>query len=136
MTTPAPRVAVVDDEADVAAYVCVALTDSGCETLGISSPEDAVATMRDFRPDLVCLDLVMPGRTGASIYVDLQSDPLLAGVPVLILSGVDARDELDGAIADADLPPPAGYLDKPLDIEAVVDAVRRIVGTGKVAVTP
>lgn len=136
MTEPIPRVAVVDDEVDVAAYVCVALADSGCRTLAISSPDDAVAAMRAFRPDLVCLDLVMPGRTGASIYVELQNDPALAGVPVLILSGVDAREELAGAIAEAALPAPAGYLEKPLDIDAVVAAVRRLVGAGRAAVMP
>lgn len=121
------RVAIVDDEEDITTFLRLALEDAGFVVATSNIADQAHALLRAFRPDLICLDLLMPGRTGASLYLEMREDPELAAVPVLILSGLDAREELAALLArEANVPPPAGYVEKPVAAEGFVHAVRAL----------
>jgi DNA-binding response OmpR family regulator len=125
----APRVVVIDDEEDITTFLLLALEDAGFAAAACNRPEEAHALLREFRPDLICLDLLMPGLTGATLYVEIREDPELAKVPVLILSGLSAREELAGLLRrEADLPPPAGYIEKPVAADGFVRTVRSLLG--------
>ena len=89
-----PLVAVIDDEEDITAFLALVLADAGYRVVTCNQPAEALALLRREPPDLICLDLVMPGKTGGSLYVALRRDPLLSATPVLILSGLGARDEV------------------------------------------
>ena len=127
---PPPRVALVDDEEDITTFLRLALEDAGCAVAVCNRADDALGVLREFRPDLVCLDLLMPGRTGASLYAEMAGDPELGGVPVLILSGLGARDDLPDILArgGGEAPPPAGYLEKPIDAAGFLRLVRSLLG--------
>src|SRR5207244_834488 len=83
------RILVVDDDACFAQVVKCALEKTGaydvrCEDEALH----AVSTARDYRPDLILLDLVMPGLQGGEVASLFQDDITLAGVPLVILSAV------------------------------------------------
>ena len=86
-----------------------------------------MATLRKRPPDLICLDLLMPYRTGASLYMEIAGDSQLATVPVLILSGLNAsellNDILQGEGAETS---PDGYLEKPIETEPFLAKVREL----------
>lgn len=130
--TPAhgrPRVAVVDDEPDVLMFLRLALNDRGFDVLTLDRVAGALSALHAFVPDAVCLDLLMPERTGLSLLVEIRKDPNLARVPVLILSALNARDELLATLRREGLgPEPAAFVEKPLDLESLVRALRECLG--------
>jgi DNA-binding response OmpR family regulator len=126
-TVGVPRVAVIDDEEDITTFLRLALEDAGFVVVASNHPEEAPGLLRAFQPDVICLDLLMPGLTGASLYVEIKADPELARVPVLILSGLNARDELTAILArEGGVPPPAGYIEKPVAAAGFVRIVRSL----------
>lgn len=118
-------VALIDDEEDVITYFRVALEDHGYRVVATSDPSEALGLLESSKPNLVCLDLLMPQRTGMSLYSALRRHPRLKDVPVVILSGLAVRDELPRLLGQAGgLPAPERFLEKPAEIEqflAVVD---------------
>lgn len=126
-----PRVAVVDDEEDVLTFLRLALEDQGFEVLASDRPLDAVPLIRDFKPDLVCLDLLMPEQMGSSLFVEIRRDPALAEVPIVILTGLNARDALAKATGPVGgVRPPDRYLEKPVDLGAFLRAVAELTTPG------
>lgn len=130
----APLVAVIDDEEDVITYLRLALEDHGYRVVATTEPSEALELLERSEPQLVCLDLLMPGRTGISLYSELSRHPRLKQVPVVILSGLAVRDELPRILEQSGgLPEPARFIEKPAEIEhflAVVDEIIDHAGTG------
>lgn len=94
----AKRILIVDDEAAFTGLVKLNLEKTGRYEVRIeNNPHTALATAREFAPDMVLLDVVMPGRDGGQILADLRQDAALAHVPVMFMTatitqaGVDQR---------------------------------------------
>jgi len=117
------RILVVDDEPDQLTYICVVLEDNGATTLRATDGDEAIAIARQEKPHLMTLDLAMPGKGGVEVYTTLREDPELRGLPVCIITG---RPELRQLLYKQSVPPPEGYLDKPLDDEKLMRNVRKI----------
>jgi CheY-like chemotaxis protein len=121
-------VLVVDDEADVRSYLKSALEDAGFAVQTASDGREALEMIRQAPPDLISLDLVMPRHSGAKLHRELQRDPRLAKIPVLIVTG-HARDELGRTdFEELTLSGPGVYLEKPVSPASYVAAVRRLLG--------
>jgi DNA-binding response OmpR family regulator len=122
-----PLIAIVDDEEDITTYLGLALEDAGYEVVTINESASALKTLRQQPPDLICLDLLMPHRTGASLYLEIQQDQHLEKVPVLILSGLNAKDELNEILQrESNAAPPADYLEKPVAIDPFLAKVAEL----------
>jgi CheY-like chemotaxis protein len=135
-STHAPLIAIVDDEEDIITYLRVALEDHGYRVVATTDPATAPALLDQASPDLICLDILMPEHTGLALYGEIMKRPRLASVPVVILSGLNANDELLNQIWDANrLPAPASFIEKPVDIEHLLRTVRAVLGR-QVGVSP
>lgn len=122
------RVLVVDDEDDVRLYLTTALEDAGFDVVTASDGFEAVAKVKEPMPDLISLDLVMPGRSGAAFYRDLRKNPAWKDIPVLIVTG-HARDEHGKAdLEELTMSGPGVYLEKPVRPDNYVANVKRLVG--------
>jgi len=125
----APLVAIVDDEVDIVTYLQTALEDEGLEVLTITEAESALKRLREARPDLICLDLLMPMLGGISLYAAMAVDPDLGSCPVVMMSGLEVRADLPALLERAGhLAPPAAFVEKPIDIVALVDVVHGLIG--------
>ncbi|MFI9011079.1 ATP-binding protein [Actinosynnema sp. NPDC053489] len=80
------RVLLVEDNADMRDYLVRLLTAQHWEVDGVGDAGSALARARAARPDLVLSDVMLPGRDGLALLRDLRSDPLLARVPVVLLT--------------------------------------------------
>ncbi len=119
---------VVDDEADVRDYLRMALEDAGFGVTTAADGLEALRKVRQVKPDLISLDLVMPRHSGARFYHDLQKDKDLAKIPVLIVTG-HARDDLGRAdFEELTMSGPGIYLEKPVHPDSYVAAVRKLLG--------
>ena len=126
-----PTIVVIDDEADVARYLAAALEDEGYRVRVGSDAREGLRLIREAIPALVCLDLVMPGRTGISLYRELREIPGLARVPIVVVTGVAPRDAEERLGLGRDLPMPEAYIEKPVDIAAFVATVGRLLTAGR-----
>jgi Fe-S oxidoreductase len=125
---PAPGLAgrtilVVDDEPDVLVFYRSVLEDHGATVVEAPDGDAALVLARRHKPDLITLDLSMPGTDGGKVFEALRHDADLADIRVCIITG---RPELRRLIYDRPVPPPEGYLDKPVDEETLIRNVRKI----------
>lgn len=119
---PMYRVLVVEDEVDIADLIMFNLQRAGYEVLkshdGIAGTE---AALRE-RPDLIVLDLMLPGRDGYSVFRQLRKDPRTSHIPVIMLTArAQTEDRIQGLEAGAD-----DYLTKPFSPKELVLRVNAI----------
>jgi Fe-S oxidoreductase len=120
------RILVVDDEQDQLTFMAMVLEDNGAEVIRAEDGDRALELAADERPDLMTLDLSMPGKSGVEVYTQLKLDPALRGIPVCIVTG---RPEMRQLLYKQSVPPPEGYIDKPVDEERILRNVRKILET-------
>jgi signal transduction histidine kinase/DNA-binding response OmpR family regulator len=89
---------VVDDEADVTSYLTSVLQARGYATIAAASGEEALALGAERRPDLIILDVMMPGMTGWEVLRRLR-DSDLAGIPVIVLSARESPEDVAEGLA-------------------------------------
>jgi Fe-S oxidoreductase/CheY-like chemotaxis protein len=117
------RILVVDDEPDVVVFYSAVLQDNGATVFEANDGDTALAIARREKPELITLDLSMPGTDGAKVFETLRKDPELSAIRVCIITG---RPELRRLIYDRAVLPPEGYLDKPVDDDTLLKSLRKI----------
>ncbi len=117
------KILVVDDEPDVVTFISTVLEDQGATVIQAGDADQALELAAKERPDLITLDLSMPGKNGAFVFETLRKTPELSKIKVCIITG---KPELRRLIYDRPVPPPEGYLDKPINEEALLTNVRKI----------
>jgi CheY-like chemotaxis protein len=103
------------------------LEDNGAQVIQASDGETALKLARSEKPDLITLDLSMPGTDGGQVFETLRKDPELGQIRVCIITG---KPELRRLIYDRPVPPPEGFLDKPVDDATLLLNVRKILEVG------
>jgi len=110
------RVLVVDDEPDITALVAYHLAKAGYRVSTAASGVEALNAVREERPDLVVLDLMLPGRSGFDVLSDLRNRPETKDVGVVLLTAKkDEPDRIKGLSLGAD-----DYLAKPFSPQELV----------------
>jgi CheY-like chemotaxis protein len=90
-----PRILVVDDDPNVSRLVAAHLEKSGAYQVLIENrPYAAMSVARAFRPDLVFLDVDMPGKDGGQIAAEIRADTDLAKTPIVFLTSLVAHSEV------------------------------------------
>jgi CheY-like chemotaxis protein len=127
---------VVDDDARVCDVLRRLLARAGYVVTCAGGGEEALALLRDLRPDLVILDWMMPGLDGLGVLRRLRADPATAAIPVMVYTASDepqvARDA--AALGALDCVPKVGrYTDLRERIECCLAlATRRVRGGEKI----
>ena len=115
------RVLVVDDEASLTDLLQMALRYEGWEIKTAADGSSAIATARDFRPDAVVLDIMLPDIDGLQVLQRMRADG--NDVPVLFLTAKDSLDDrIAGLTAGGD-----DYVTKPFSLEEVVARLRGLI---------
>ena len=117
------KIVVADDEPDFAEFVATVLEDAGAKVLTAHDANSAFDLVKKEKPDLMTLDLHMPGKTGDKIFVEMRNDPDLENIPVCIISG---QPEMRSLIYDKPVPPPEGFLDKPVKEDHILVNIKKI----------
>ncbi|MDP3543505.1 MAG: response regulator transcription factor [Elusimicrobiota bacterium] len=119
---PRRKIVIVDDDVLIRETVRLALDHAGFYVIAVGEPERALAVVRAERPDLVIMDLYMPGFDGRELIRALKSDPEIAKTPVILFSGSDeAIDVVSGLQSGA-----VEYLGKPIDGEVLLAKINHI----------
>lgn len=109
------RILIVDDEASVADLIEAVLVGEGYTVAIARDGVQGLLFARDWRPDLILMDLMLPGVEGTTAIRRLKNDPTTAQVPIVAMSAGRTIRRNSNALTDAD-----AALAKPFDIEALL----------------
>ena len=112
----------IEDDSAIRDLMVYTLQASGFEARGFESDADFWPAMREQRPELVILDVMLPGEDGLTILRKLRSSPVTADIPVIIATAKDSEyDTVIGLDSGAD-----DYLAKPFGMMEMVSRIRAV----------
>ncbi len=91
------KILTIEDDKFLRELIKRKLQEVGFEAVSASNGEEGLKLAKAEKPNLILLDLIMPGMDGFTTLKELQKDPLLASVPVIILSNLGQQDDIDKA---------------------------------------
>ena len=114
------KILVVDDERDIVELISLSLQKEGFKTIPTYSGEEALEWMKSDTPDLVVLDLMLPGIQGLEVCRRIRSSPEYSDVPIIILSAKTGEmDRIIGLEIGAD-----DYVTKPFSVRELISRIR------------
>lgn len=113
------QILIVDDEADFIELVKFRLSDLPCEFLVANDGVQALSQARQFKPDLILLDILLPDMDGLSVCEILKRQPATKKIPVIFMSALSSDVTKRTAAMQAE-----DFFTKPLDLERLVNRVR------------
>jgi len=116
-----PMILYIEDEQALLELARHAFNVSGYKLAMATSGRQGISMIREEKPDLILLDLMMPDFNGWDVYREIKSDTVLADIPVIVItanSREPSRTIIDG------LPPVEEYITKPFDLEHLIQSVQ------------
>ena len=137
------KILIVDDEPDIIAFLSALLDENGYTSVSAKDGTEGLELLRDEKPDLVLLDLMMPKKSGITMFQELRKDPDLSNVPVVVVTGVSEvtgvdfrnfmfkqpmRDEKKFVETTGltKYTVPDGYIEKPIDPDELIRTIKEI----------
>ncbi len=129
-------VLIVDDAMDMRVFISALFKTNGYRTETCRDGSAGLEKAREITPDLIVLDVMMPGTGGALMYKALKTDRRLKQTPVIMLSAVEQRSfqhylKMLNIRLAAPLPAPDAYLEKPPDLPRLLDTATRLMALRK-----
>lgn len=116
------HILVVDDEPDILELVRYNLAQNGYDVTCVLSGEEAIITLHSSRPDLVILDLMLPGADGLEVCKSMKNSPQTAGIPIIMLTArAEDADVVTGLELGAD-----DYLTKPFSPRVLLARIKAV----------
>jgi two-component system phosphate regulon response regulator PhoB len=136
------KILIIDDEPDIIAFVSALLEENGYTSIGAKNGIEGLELLRKEGPDLVLLDLMMPKKSGITMFQEMRNDPTISHIPVVVVTGVSEvtgvdfrnfmfkqplRDEKK-FVETTGLTKytiPDGYVEKPIDTDELIKVVKK-----------
>lgn len=135
------KILIVDDEPDVIIFVSAVLEEHGYTAIGAKDGVEALEILRKENPDLVLLDLMLPRKSGITMFHELRQEQSTSGIPVVLVTGVSEMMGLDFKNFPYKQPsgleetttegdssttarPPEGYIEKPIDPDELLRVIK------------
>ena len=127
------KILIVDDELDMRIFLSAVFETSGYQSMVARDGTAGLQKAREIAPDLIVLDVMMPGKGGVNMYRELREDVLFKDTPILMLSAVSEESFLDylkmvNVQLEASIALPNAYLEKPPEPDDVLETTRRLIG--------
>jgi CheY-like chemotaxis protein len=120
------RVLIVDDDVNLSRLSAMILEHSGAyEVLTEKDSLRAIAVARQFRPEIMLLDVDMPDKSGGEVAQEAKNDPVLRAIPILFLTGLVSKSEAGNAELESG---GMSFLAKPVLPEVLLACVNKLIG--------
>ena len=119
-----PKILIVDDDFTITELMKALVSMEGHQPTTVNDSLKAIEAANSVNPDLITLDLMMPGLTGFELCEMLHSDPKFSNIPIVIVSARDdaeSREKAIGAGASA-------YITKPFGVDEFVGKIKELTG--------
>jgi two-component system, OmpR family, phosphate regulon response regulator PhoB len=118
---PKKKILIIDDEPDIVQYIKLLLEDNNYDVVSASDGKEGFELAKREKPDLVCLDIMMPRKTGVTLYQEIKTDEQLKKLPCIIISAYESAYTFKGTafrrlVRNKAIPEPLKFFEKPLDI--------------------
>ena len=128
----AKKVLLVDDDSDIRTFVRTVLEENSYDAIEAVNGEEGYKKVKEEKPDLIILDVLMPRQSGIKMYRLLKINDELKSVPVIIFSAISKRTFLRSQEALAEfggekVPEPEAYVEKPVEPQELADIVKTII---------
>jgi two-component system phosphate regulon response regulator PhoB len=126
-----PVILIVDDEMDMRIFMSTLFETSGFKAVTARDGNQGLVRAGENRPDLIILDVMMPGEGGALMYKALKGDPRLKDIPVIMLSAVNETSfrhylKMLNTQSSQPVPDPEAYMEKPPDPDALLQLAQSV----------
>ena len=124
---------IIDDEPDIRRYIASILEDNGFETKTAEDAREGEDLILESPPDLICVDLMMPGRSGIQLFVRLKKNAAVAEIPLIMITGIKQEMNIDWADIAKGLRTkrPDGFIEKPIDPVRLTRVVEEVMAGKK-----
>jgi len=123
---------VIDDESDLTTYLTSILEESDFVVHSANDATSGEEKIHQTKPDIVLIDLMMPGRTGIQLFVKLRKDDSTKDIPLVMVTGIKDQLGIDwGDIVDRyKTRQPDGFVEKPIEPERLMKVVNGVLAGG------
>ena len=115
------KILIVEDELSIANFIADVMHLLGYETKILTTGKKVVSVAKEWGPDLITLDIMMPPPDGIKVLHQLKGDPETRDIPVFIVSVVAQRPDFSKDLSNAQ-----GIFSKPLNIKHFISEIRRV----------
>jgi CheY-like chemotaxis protein len=126
-------VLIVEDELDMRIFISTLLETSGYQPVMTRDGNEGMCKAKDVFPDLIILDVMMPGEGGVQMYRQLKTHETLCNIPVIMLSAVARKtfshylNMVNARLKDP-IPDPEAYIEKPPEAEDLLKMTAALIG--------
>ena len=126
-------VLIVEDELDMRIFIATLLETSGYQPVMTRDGNEGMRKAKDVFPDLIILDVMMPGEGGVQMFRQLKTDDTLCNIPVIMLSAVAQKtfthylNMVNARLKDP-IPDPDAYIEKPPEAEDLLKMTASLIG--------
>jgi len=119
------KILIVDDEPEQIDFASTVLEENGYIPISAMNGVEGMEKVMTEKPDLILLDILMPERGGIGMYQELKHAEETKNIPVIIVTGVARGEHFENFMMTQgqDIPAPQGYIEKPMDPDAVLKLV-------------
>jgi len=117
------KILIVEDDNDIVAVLAIALKAKGYETECAYDGQQALDSTRNFKPDLILLDMMIPKIDGNTVNLRLKENPQTKDIPVIVVTGRGNLKELFDIREGVNV---AGYLEKPVTIKQIISKIEEV----------
>ena len=118
------KILIIDDERTLQSMLRSVLTSHGFEVIASGTGEEGLIMARTEEPDLVLLDVILPGMKGREVCQRLKADPVTKDIPVVFLTAKDSDDDVAAEIAVGAVE----HITKPVNSMALIRKLKKILG--------
>jgi len=126
------KILIVDDEMDMRIFMSTLFETSGYKPVATRDGKDGIRKAKELMPDLIILDVMMPGEGGVQMYRQLKTDKTLKDIPVIMLSAVAKKTfihylKMLNIQLNNSIPYPDAYMEKPPEAEELLKITGKLI---------
>ena len=124
----AKKILIVDDDIEQIEFASTVLEENGYILISATDGLEGMEKVKSEKPDLILLDILMPEKSGISMYRDLRNDKESKDIPVIVVTGVGRGQRIEGRMMgqDPNIPAPEGFIQKPMEPSVILKLVNKL----------
>jgi CheY-like chemotaxis protein len=120
------RILLVDDDPEILSLVQYAIESMGHKVQACENGRDVMETIRSYKPELILLDVMLPGIDGYSLAGQINEDPATKNIPIIVLSALEPSRAMFQKFQQV-----SAFLTKPFNTDDLIEAVKTALAKNK-----